>query len=187
MGLLLSWRRWFAATAGKLQGPVCLASTNSCLTYELGANQRNMHLRSPFQKLSISLKSWHLLKWASQKWVSPIVSHCTMEPHRNQKPLKQILFHFFHCFVLSPYFRYFFYWEKRKFGEFQHQLDLEEQEGSLLVLMLLLAAILSENMSFLGNQVQLYLRQQISRVGKAYTVTTHRWVNWNNTIESLHF
>jgi len=48
--------------------------------------------------------------------------------------------------------------------------------------MLLLAAILSENMSFLGNQVQLYLRQQISRVGKAYTVTTHRWVNWNNTI-----
>ena len=108
MGLLLSWRRWFAATAGKLQGPVCLASTNSCLTYELGANQRNMHLRSPFQKLSISLKSWHLLKWASQKWVSPIVSHCTMEPHRNQKPLKQILFHFFHCFVLSPYFRYFF-------------------------------------------------------------------------------
>jgi len=40
--------------------------------------------------------------------------------------------------------------------------------------MLLLAAILSENMSFLGNQVQLYLRQQISRVGKAYTVTTHR-------------
>ena len=69
---------------------------------------------------------------------------------------------------------FFFYWEKRKFGEFQHQLDLEEQEGSLLVLMLLLAAILSENMSFLGNQVQLYLRQQISRVGKAYTVTTHR-------------
>src|SRR6185503_18604632 len=81
---------------------------------------------------------------------------------------------FFSLLCPKSLFPIFFYWEKRKFGEFQHQLDLEEQEGSLLVLMLLLAAILSENMSFLGNQVQLYLRQQISRVGKAYTVTTHR-------------
>lgn len=73
-----------------------------------------------------------------------------------------------------------FLWDKRKFGEFQHQLDLEEQEGSLLVLtLLLLAAILSENTIFLGNQVQLYLRQQMSRVCKAYMVTTYRWVSWD--------
>jgi hypothetical protein len=65
--------------------------------------------------------------------------------------------------------------EKRKFGEFQHQPGLEEQEGSLLVsMLLLLAAILSEIMNFLGNQVQLYLHQQMFQVGKVYSAITHR-------------
>jgi len=77
-------------------------------------------------------------------------------------------------FCLTSLFRLFL-GGKRKFGEFQHRPVLEEQEGSLLVsMLLLLAAILSEIMSFLGNQQQLYLRQQMSQVGKVYSAITHR-------------
>lgn len=94
-----------------------------------------------------------------------------------QKPeaMQAILFNFSSLLCPTVLISDIFVWDKRKFGEFQHQLDLEEQEDSLLVLMLLLlAAILSENTIFLGNQVQLYLRQQMSRICKAYMVTTYR-------------
>ena len=155
-----------------------LASTGFCLTSNaMGANQRSLLVRSPFLP-SICLKSdgfWNELLKGDLLRFLPDVLWSQAETRGTQTNLSYIL--------ISTFFG-----EKRKFGEFQHRPVLEEQEGSLLVsMLLLLAAILSEIMSFLGNQQQLYLRQQMSQVGKVYSAITHRWVKWNIcTICSLH-
>jgi hypothetical protein len=62
-------------------------------------------------------------------------------PEEDDSQRRQVVckFYFHYQFVLRVLISYIYHfcWDERKFGEFQHRLDLKEQEDSLLVWMLL--------------------------------------------------